>query len=83
MINIKKVNIEFILSAIFFLLMFYETVQFLHPLFNLNFLSNLVSFEVDFTWGNQLTLTQDFIIMFICLFILFVIILRIRQIRRN
>ena len=83
MINIKRVNLEFILSTIFLLLMFYETVRFFRPLFNLNFLSNLVSFEVDFTWGNQLALTQGFIILFLGLFVLFVIILRIRQIRRN
>ena len=83
MINIKRVNLEFILSTIFLILMIYETVRFFRPLFNLNFLSNFVSFEVDFTWGNQLALTQGFIILFLGLFVLFVIILRIRQIRRN
>ena len=42
-----------------------------------------MQFEVNFTWGRQLVMTQDLVVLLFGLFVLFVIILRVRQLRNN
>ena len=84
LINLKKVNIEFILSLIFFLLLFYTTIQYTYPVLkNLNFFNNLVQFEINSTWGRQLEITQGVVILFVFLFVIFISLLRIRQIIKD
>ena len=84
MINLKKINIELILTTIFFFLMFYVSIQYMYPILkNLNFFSSLVQFEVSSTWGTQLVITQEIVVFFIVLFIVIIAGLRIRHIRNH
>jgi hypothetical protein len=80
MINIKKINLEFILSITFFLLLLYTTLSYTYPILkNMNIFSNIIKFEVDATWGKQLELTQSIVIVVIGIFVAIMIILRLRK----
>lgn len=82
--NLKKVNIEFLLSLIFFLLLFYVTIQYTYPILeNLNLFSNVISFEIDYTWGRQIDLTKYLVISLLTIFFLILLVLRVRQLKNN
>ena len=48
-----------------------------------NFISSLWSFELDSTWGKQMVLTQNIVLISMGLLVLFIVLMRIRQLRRN
>ena len=82
LINLRKLNIEFILSIIFFLLLFYVSISYTYPILkNLNLFGNLASFEINATWGRQLDLTKLIVTVLGIAFIGIIIVLRIKQLR--
>ncbi len=84
MINIKKVNIELVLSLIFSLLIFLVFLKDTEAIWShLHFFGNLWSFEIDSTWGRQMALTQNIVILSMTFLVLFIIIIRILKIREN
>ena len=84
MINIKKINVEFILSIIFTLLLILVALQDTKVIWShFNFISSLWSFEIDSTWGRQMVLTQNIVLVSMGLLVLFIVVMRIRQIRKN
>ena len=83
MINLKKVNIEFILSIIFFLLLLYVSIAYTYPILrHLNLIGNLATFELDATWGRQQALTQGLVIGLGAIIVVIFVVLRIRQLRK-
>ena len=84
MINIKKINVELILSVIFSLLMIYVIINDTKVIWShFNFINNLWSFEISRTWGSQIALTQNIVIMGMVLLVLLIVGMRIRQLRAN
>ena len=84
MINIKKINIELLVSVIFSLLMIYVIIEDAKPIWShLNFINDLWSFEISRTWGSQLALTQNIVIVGMVVLVLLIVGMRIRQLRAN
>ena len=42
-----------------------------------------MQFEFNFTWGRQLGVTQDLVVALFGLFVLFVVVFRVRQLSKN
>ena len=83
MINLKKINIEFILSIIFLLLLFYVSIAYTFPILkHLNLFGNLINFELSATWDRQLDITQLLVVGLLILVVLSFVVLRIRQLRK-
>lgn len=84
MINIKKVNIELLLSLLFSFLVFWVVLSDTKVIWNhMQFINSLWSFEVGSTWGRQLALTQNIVILAMVGLVVFIVVMRIRQFRAN
>ena len=84
MINIKKVNIELILSLVFSLLIFIVALKDTEAIWShLHFFNNLWSFEIDSTWGRQMVLTQNIVVLSILFLIIFIIVIRVKKLREK
>lgn len=84
MINIKKVNIELILSLIFSLLIFLVALKDTEAIWShLHFFGNLWSFEIESTWGKQMALTQNIVVLSMLTLVLFIIIIRVKKLRED
>lgn len=84
MINIKKVNVELILSVLFSLLVFVVILNDTRVIWNhLHFFNDIWSFEIGSTWGRQMALTQNVVVLSMIIIVLFIVIMRIRQVRRE
>ena len=84
MINIKNINVELFLSSIFTFLLIVVAIKDAEPIWShFHFLGDLWSFEIDRTWGSQMTLTQSLIFLGFVVLTLFIVIMRVRQIIAN
>lgn len=84
MINIKKINIELILSLVFSLLVFLVALKDTQPIWShLHFFGNFWSFEIGSTWGMQMVLIQNIVLLSMVLLVVFIVVIRIRQIKAD
>ena len=84
MINIRKINFELVLSILFSLLMIYVIVEDAKPICShMHFINDLWSFDINRTWGSQLAVTQNIVILGLVVLVLFIVVMRIRRLKAN